>query len=156
MRRYLHLALASLIAAPWTGAAVVRAHPPAIVNQATEKAMGEEIADFRARMARAIQARDQARLRRMYAESHRHTDEAGTLHDKAQRIAAALTGAPMIETAVVEELRISVTNGWVAIVTGRSSLRTAEGAAYAVRWTAVYVRAGDDWQLAASQATRVP
>ena len=31
----------------------------------------------------------------------------------------------------------------------------ADGKTYSFRWTAVYVRVGDGWQIAASQATRL-
>lgn len=132
------------------------AHPPAIVNQGTEKAMGEEVADFRRRMAKAITSKDVKTLRAMYGDSFRHTHASGQLDGKDARIAAALSGHPMIETAAVEDLKITVPNGWAAVATGSSRLRAADGTSHAYRWTAVYVRVGEDWQLAASQETRVP
>lgn len=137
-------------------AAPAVAHPPAIVNAQTEKAMAEEVADFRRRMARAVEAKDAALLRKMYADSLRHTHESGRLDGKAARIAAVVAGDAAIETGQVEDLAISVPNGWAAIATGRSPVRSKDGAAFQLRWTAVYVRVGDSWQLAASQATRLP
>ena len=48
--------------------------------------------------------------------------------------------------------------GWTAIATGREPdhARMADGKTYNFRWTAVYVRIGEGWQIAASQATRLP
>ncbi len=129
------------------------AHPPAIINAPTEKAMAEEVGDFRKRMARAIEAKDAAALRSMYADSFLHTDGSGALQDKAARIAHVLTGAPVIETAPAEDLRIRVPNGWAAVATGRSVLTPPGGKAYQVRWSVFYVRIGDGWQLVGSQET---
>lgn len=134
-----------------------RAHPPAIVNSATEKAMAEEVADFRKRLAAAIVVKDAAALRTMYADSFRHTHGSGKVDGKDARIVSALAGDPVIENVPVEDLQISVPNGWAAIATGRSPIRSlADGKTYDFRWIAVYVRVGDGWQLAASQATRLP
>jgi hypothetical protein len=36
-----------------------------------------------------------------------------------------------------------------------SPIRSSDGTINQIRWTAVYVRMGDSWQIAASHATRV-
>jgi hypothetical protein len=132
------------------------AHPPAIVNSQAEKLMAEEVADFRKRLAKAIADRNAALLRKMYADSFRHTDASATIAGKDARIAAALAGTAMIETAAADDLVISVPNGWAAIATGRSRIKPRSGGSAAnVRWTVVYVRVGEDWQVAASQETSV-
>lgn len=149
-------AVAMAAATSMHGHGIARAHPPAIVSGPAERAMAEEVADFRKRLAAAIRARDAAALDGMYVVSFRHTTDAGGLDDKAAHIAAAMSGRPMIETAAVEELRISVPNGWAAIATGLSTLPSSvDGAVSRLRWTTVYVRIGDGWQVAASQATRL-
>ena len=57
----------------------------------------------------------------------------------------------------VTDLVIRVPGGWTAIATGVSPIRSlADGKTYNFRWTAVYVRIGEGWQIAASQATRLP
>ena len=133
-----------------------RAHPPAILNQAAEKAIAEEVVAFRKALAEAIDRKDAAALRQMYADSFTHIQGSGKLDGKDARIVSALAGDPVIENAPVTDLVIRVPGGWTAIATGISPIRSlADGKTYAFRWTAVYVRIGENFQLAASQATRL-
>ncbi len=119
--------------------------------------MIEEVGDFRMRLAKAIAAKDAAALRTMYADSFRHTHGSGKIDGKDARIVSVLAGDPVIETAPAEDRVISVPNGWAAIATGKSPIRSlADGKTYDFRWIVVYVRVGDGWQVAASQATRLP
>ena len=145
------LALALLpIAAP------VLAHPPAILSDREEKATVEEVMEFRKTVARAIETKDAAALRRIYANGFVHTHSAGKVDGKDARIAAVLAGEPAIENAPASDLAIRVPGGWTAVATGLSPIRAAaDGKTYQVRWTAVYVRMGESWQIAASQATPV-
>ena len=132
------------------------AHPPAILNQAAERAVIEEVAEFRKTLAAAIERKDAAALRTHYADAFVHTHGSGKVDGKDARIVSALAGDPVIETAPVTDLVIRVPGGWTAIATGVSPIKSlADGKTYAFRWTAVYVRVGDGWQLAASQATRL-
>jgi len=145
------LALAVLLP---TGA--VLAHPPAILSDHEEKATVEEVMEFRKVVVRAIEAKDAAALRKIYAESFSHTHGSGKVDGKDARIVSALAGDPVIETAPVTDLVIRVPGGWTAIATGMSPIRSlADGKTYQFRWTAVYVRMGESWQIAASQATRL-
>lgn len=129
-----------------------RAHPPSIVNETQERGIGEEIVAFRKRVAEAIQARDAAKLRDFYSPRFVHTHGSGKVDGKDARIVGALAGDPVIETAPVDDLVIRAPIDWVAIATGRSPVRAGDGKTYEFRWTTVYVRAGDSWQIAASQA----
>jgi ketosteroid isomerase-like protein len=131
------------------------AHPPAILNQAAEKAVVEEVTEFRETLAAAIERKDAAALRGMYADSFVHTHGSGKTDGKDARIVSALAGDPVIETATVTDLVIRVPGGWTAIATGVSPIKSSDGKTYSFRWTAVYVRIGDGWQIAASQATRL-
>ena len=131
-------------------ASPARAHPPAIVSGPAEKALAVEVADFRKRLARVLASKDVAALRALYADSYRHTHANGRIDGKDARIALLQSGVPVIESAPVEELVISVPNGWAAVATGRSRLGERE-----VRWTITYVRAGDGWQVAAAQETLI-
>jgi ketosteroid isomerase-like protein len=151
------LALLAAIALVIAAAVVVpaRAHPPAILNTEAEKAVVEEIHAFRKALVEAVGAKDAARLREMYAASFVHTHTSGKLDGRDARIVTALAGDPVIETAQVSELVIRIPNDWTAIATGLSPIRSmADGKTYAVRWTAVYVRTAQFWQLAAGHATR--
>lgn len=150
MRRFLALLLAGFLS---VGAAV--AHPPAILNQVAEKAVVEEVTEFRKTLAATIERKDAAALRGMYADAFVHTHGSGKTDGKDARIVSALAGDPVIETAPVTELVVRVPGGWTAIATGVSPIKSSDGKTYSFRWTAVYVRVGEGWQIAASQATRL-
>jgi ketosteroid isomerase-like protein len=133
-----------------------RAHPPSILSEEAEKATAEEVRDFRKTVVEAIARKDAAALRKIYAESFMHTHGSGKVDGKDARIVSALAGDPVIETAPVTDLVIRVPGGWTAIATGISPIKSlADGKTYNFRWTVVYVRMGDGWQIAASQATRL-
>lgn len=133
-----------------------RAHPPSILNQAAEKAIADEVIAFRKTLADAIANKDAAALRQLYADGFTHIHGSGKLDGKDARIVSALAGDPVIENAPVSDLAIRVPGGWTAIATGVSPIRSlADGKTYAFRWTAVYVRVDESFQLAASQATRL-
>jgi ketosteroid isomerase-like protein len=132
------------------------AHPPSILSDEAEKATAEEVRDFRKTVSRAIEKKDAAALRRIYAKGFTHVDETGKVQGMDARIAAALAGEPMIENAPVTDLVIRVPGGWTAIATGISAIKSpADGKTHRVRWMTVYVRMGEGWQIAASQVTRL-
>ena len=132
------------------------AHPPAQLSLEQEKGTIEEVVAFRKTIVEAIAAKDAAKLRAMYAGSFRHTHDSGRIDGKDARIVSLLSGEGVIETAPVTGLEISIPGGWTAIATGKSPVKALPGGkTYDFRWTAVYVRNGDSWQLAASQATRL-
>ena len=137
-------------------AAAALAHPPAILNQTAEKVVIEEVVEFRKVLAAAIEKKDAAALRTHYADAFVHTHGSGKVDGKDARIVSAVAGDPVIENAPATDLVIRVPGGWSAIATGISPIKSmADGKTYSFRWTAVYVRVGDGWQLAASHATRL-
>ncbi len=137
-------------------AAPAASHPPAQINAAAQRAVGDEVTAFRKGLADALGGKDADRIRRFYAPAFLHADAAGKTEDRDARIAAALKGGAMIETAEVEDLVIRVPNDWTAIATGVSSLKAAPGQTkLKVRWMAVYTRTETSWQVAASQETRI-
>ena len=138
-------------------AGTASAHPPSILSEQAEKATVEEVVEFRKAVVAAIEKKDAAALRKIYADSFVHTHGSGKVDGKDARIVSALAGDPVIETAPVTDLVIRVPGGWTAIATGLSPIRSlADGKTYNFRWTTVYVRIGESWQIAASQATRLP
>lgn len=158
MRRPVRWFLATVLAGVAAGAAahVGRAHPPAQLSTEQENATVEEVKAFRQAVVDVIAAKDVARLRAMYADSFRHAHGSGKVDGRDARIVSVLAGDPVIETAAVTELEIRIPGGWTAIATGVSPLPSlADGKTYEFRWIAVYVRVGDSWQIAASQATRL-
>jgi ketosteroid isomerase-like protein len=144
------LAAAAFMAAP------LLAHPPTQLTPDAEKATAKEIEEFRKSLAEAIARKDAAALRQMYAASFVHTHASGKLDGRDARIAAALAGNPLIETAPTRNLVIRVPGGWTGIAIGISSIKSpVDGKAHALRWTAIYIRTDISWQLAASHETRV-
>ena len=139
-----------------TLAGTASAHPPSILSEQAEKATVEEVVEFRKAVVAAIERKDAAALRKIYADGFVHTHASGKVDGKDARIVAALAGDPVVENAPVTDLVIRVPGGWTAIATGVSPIRSlADGKTYNFRWIAVYVRIGEGWQIAASQATRM-
>lgn len=145
-----------LAAAPFLLPLSALAHPPRQPDAAESKHFVKEVTDFRARLAKAVRAKDLAALRPLYADGFTHTAETGKLDTKDTRLAAAMAGAPIIETAPATDLTFRVFTGPTVIATGTSLLsNAADQNSYDVRWVSVYITAKDGWQLAASQATRL-
>ncbi len=132
------------------------AHPPRQPDSAEAKKFIQEVTDFRSRLAKAMRVKDLAALRAFYADGFTHTAETGKLDTKDARLAAAMAGEPMIETAPATDLTFRVFTGPTVIATGKSPIpNVADQKTYDVRWVSVYVTAKDGWQLAVSQATRL-
>jgi Domain of unknown function (DUF4440) len=137
------------------GVPAVEAHPPAIVNEAAERVLAQEITAFRKSMAEAIAAKDAAKLRTMYAPAFTHTHTSGKTDNREARIVSALAGDQVVETADVTDLKVRAPNDWVAVVTGTSPIKSpVDGKTYAVKWLAVYTRSETSWVFVAQQATR--
>jgi len=132
------------------------AHPPRQPDSAEAKKFIQEVTDFRARLAKAVLAKDFATMRPLYADGFTHTHGSGKLDNKDARLVAAMAGEPLIEAAPATELVFRVFAGPTVIVTGKSPiLNVKEQKTYDFRWVCVYVTAQDGWQLAVSQATRL-
>lgn len=132
------------------------AHPPAIVSQAAEKAIGDEVHAFRKSMAEAIRTKDAAKLRTMYHPGFSLTRPDGKVEARDERIRAVVAGEQLIEMADARDVAIRVPNDWVAIATGISEMKTvAGGRPSAVKWIAVYTRTDRSWVLVAGQAMRI-
>lgn len=133
------------------------AHPPRQPDPAESQTFVKEVTAFRERLARAVKDKDLAAMRAMYADAFTHTHGSGKLDNKDARLVAAMAGEPLIEAAPATELSFRVFAGPTVIVTGRSPiLNVKEGKTYDFRWVSVYVTARDGWELAVSQATRLP
>jgi hypothetical protein len=152
------LTLAALAApAALLAAGSAAAHPHDAPAAADAGLVRAEVLRFREELQQAIAARDVVRLRQMYAEGFTHTHGSGRVDRRDARIVAVVAGDPVIEVAPVEELNVRSFGEHFAIVTARSPiLNRAENRSYDFRWIAVYAKLGGAWQLAASQATRLP
>lgn len=151
-RRLFVTGLAGLLLAAPFGA---HAHPPAKLSPEQEKGVVEEVQAFRKTVVDAIAAKEAKKLKALYADSYRHTHASGAVERKDTYVARLLNGQPAIETVRASDLEIRIPGGWTAIATGRSALPAADGKPQDVRWTVVYVRKGDSWQVAAGHATAI-
>lgn len=132
------------------------AHPPAKLTLEQERGVIEELMAFRKTLADAVAAKDQKKLRTLYADSFRHTHASGASDKKDAYIAGIVSGQPAIETAHVTELEIRIPGGWTGVATGKAILPLGADAKPAdVRWMSVFVRKGDNWQVAGSQVTAI-
>ena len=131
------------------------AHPPPILSMEQEKPFTEEIVAWREHFIEVAKRKDRSTLLRYYAPSFVHTASSGERIGRDEQIEAVLRGDAVIELAPADNIEIRVPGGWTAIATATSPITSPDGKTYRVAWTAVYVRAGDGWQLAASHATRL-
>lgn len=145
-----------IVAALATVATSAFAHPHEQLNAEKQGDIERQLAAFRGEIKDAIAAKDAAKLRAMYADSYTHTHGSGKMDGKDARIVALLAGDAVIETANVSELLIRVHGSDMAIMTGRSPFPDSQGKTYESRWMQVYTRSSGNWQIAASQATRLP
>ena len=101
--------------------------------------------------------RDRKTLERLYADDFTHTHAVGRVDNKAQRIAALVSGDPTIESAEADGVNIRTYGMTTAIVTGQSTIRSQgeNQNSTRYRWIAVYVRRVNRWQIVACQATRI-
>lgn len=130
------------------------AHSP--TPQANVSEVTAQLTQFRADMKAAIEAKDVAKLKAMYTDTFTHTHGSGKVDGKDARIVSLLAKEPVIEDVPMSELSVRV-HGDTAILTARSPiLNVKENKHYDFRWVQVYVRTNGTWQLAASQATRLP
>jgi hypothetical protein len=133
------------------------AHPHNQLNAEQQGDIERQLTAFRNELKDAVAAKDVGKLRTMYADSYTHTHGSGKMDGKDARIVSLLAGDPVIETAPVTELSIRIYGSDMVIMSGRSPiLNKQENRSYDFRWMQVYTRASGNWQLAASQATRLP
>lgn len=132
------------------------AHPHEQFAHERQGQIEQQVMAVRARIRDAVQAKDVAALRALYATGFTHTHGSGKVDGRDARIVSLLAGEPTVELAPVEELTIRIPHADTAILSGRSPiLNVAENRSYDFRWLQVYVRAAGDWQLVVSQATRL-
>ena len=158
MHRRTFLAAAPLLALPLLPALTfpAEAHPNQAPTGAEAQRMIDEVVAFRAKLAKAVEAKDFATLRASYADSYTHTHGSGKFDNKDARLVSAMAGEPLIEAAPASDLVFRVFSGPTVILTGKSPiLNVKEQKTYDFRWVCVYITAAEGWQLAVSQATRL-
>lgn len=141
-------------------AASAAALSPALAHSPAPKAdvsdVTKQLMQFREEMKAAIEAKDIAKLKAMYADSFTHTHGSGKVDGKDARIVSLLAKEPVIEDVPMSEVSVRVHGDTVILAAKSPILNVKENKHYDFRWMQVYVRVNGKWQLAASQATRLP
>lgn len=109
-----------------------------------------EMKALRQKLITAIKERDRKTLETLYADDFTHTHASGQVDDKTKRIAVLVSGEPTIESAEVNEMNIRFYGKTTAVAVGQSRIETTK-----YRWTLLYVKSKNRWQIAAGQATRL-
>ncbi|HEX8168829.1 MAG TPA: nuclear transport factor 2 family protein [Beijerinckiaceae bacterium] len=144
--------LAGASAAPLAAAAQTSPRAPAGGVSATQ-----EVLALREKIRAAAAAKDRAVLEALYADNFMHMRDSGRADLKAERIALLVAGEPAIETAPEDGLSVQVYGSATAVATGASPIRdAATGKPSLFRWVVVYFKGDAGWQVALSQASRVP
>jgi Domain of unknown function (DUF4440) len=117
----------------------------------------QEVLALRERIRAAVAKKDKAALEALYADNFMHLRDSGRADLKPERIALLLSGEQTIETAPEEGIAVQVYGPATAVATGASPIKDpATRRAVMFRWVTVYVRGEAGWQVALSQASRVP
>ncbi len=118
-------------------------------NGKDNKKMLSEITDFRQRLHQAIEKRNRKTLETLFAGDFTHTHAIGKVDGKTKRIDSILTGDKTLESAAPDEIAIRFYGKNTAIAIGQT---TIDETIY--RWTIIYVKDKNGWQIAASQASK--
>lgn len=130
--------------------------PAMAAGGSSDPVVDGQILAFRELVRAAAKAGERAILVSAYHDHFTHLREGGRVDDKAARIAILLAGESTIETAVEDELTVQSYGSGTAAVFGTSRIKeSGTGRLQPYRWLSVYVRDGDTWRVALSQAARV-
>lgn len=126
-----------------------------IQGQTKNDKSAAEITALRQKLTTAINERDRKTLEGIYADDFTHTHASGQVDDKAKRIATLVSGEPTIESAEVNEINVRLYGKTTAVAVGQSTVQNKDGSSAKYRWTTVYFKTKNIWQIVASQATRL-
>ena len=122
-------------------------------RQAEQEVRQREIRRFEA-MVRG----DVAALDDILAEDLTYTHATGVFETKAEFIAKLKSGQTKYESFTPEDVLVRL-YGTTSVVTGVARVKVqvkGEHLSFQLRFTDVYVKKGDRWQMVAWQATRLP
>ncbi len=125
-----------------------------MTNQQAE----QEIRQREIRRFEAMLRVDVAALDDILSEDLTYTHATGVFETKAEFIAKLKSGQVKYESLVPEDMRVRV-YGTTGVVTGLARVKVhvkGEHLSFQLRFTDVYVKKGDHWQMVAWQATRLP
>jgi ketosteroid isomerase-like protein len=126
---------------------------PRAQTQGTRGGAEQDVLRAHDQVLDAIGRADTAALERLYADDYTITGPGGGVASKAERL-AALKASPNTAQPP-EEVKVRV-YGDAAVVTGRlTGTVPGQGSPAAMRYIQVWVKRGGQWQLVASQLTRI-
>jgi len=124
--------------------------------QGTSGNAGAEVERVARQYLDARLANDTAAIRRLLTEDYTGINSSGVLGDRASALRLPMNVTPMGQPIAgfdVDSVRVRV-YGEVALMTGIRRVRSADGSGEGgLRFTFVFIRRDDRWQLTASQAT---
>jgi ketosteroid isomerase-like protein len=124
----------------------------------TQQQDEQEILQTERRRFEAMVKGDLVALERILADDLQYTHSNGVFDTKASFIATLKSGELQYQGVTPEDLRARV-YGSTAVVTGVSLMNVrvrGQQASFRVRFTDVYVKRDDRWQMVAWQAARLP
>jgi ketosteroid isomerase-like protein len=128
-------------------------------NQAARSGEAEpEIRQMESRRIQAMLRVDTEELNRVLADDLTYVHSSGQVDTKAELISSLQSGQRKYESIQPDEIKVRV-YGEAAVVTGRAQMRTksqGQDFHFQIRFTDVYVKKGDGWQMVAWQSSRLP
>ena len=118
----------------------------------------QEIRQREIRRFEAMVRGDVAALDDILAEDLTYTHATGVFETKAEFIAKLKSGQTKYESFTPEDVLVRL-YGTTSVVTGVARVKVqvkGEHLSFQLRFTDVYVKKGDRWQMVAWQATRLP
>lgn len=125
-----------------------------MTNQQAE----QEIRQQEARRFEAIVRGDVAALDQMLSDDLTYTHATGVFETKAEFIGKMKSGQLKYDSFATEDIKVRV-YGTTGVVTGVARVKVqvkGEHLSFQLRFTDVYVKKADRWQMVAWQATRLP
>ncbi len=124
----------------------------------TSQQAEQEIRQQEARRFEAIVRGDVAALDQILSDDLTYTHATGVFETKAEFIDKMKSGQLKYESFAPEDIRVRV-YGTTGVVTGVARVKVqvkGEPLSFQLRFTDVYVKKGNRWQMVAWQATRLP
>jgi len=140
----------SLLLTAFAGTATVLAAPPASVEKL--------VSDGEKAWAKAVVARDEAALNRIYADKLIYTHSSGVTESKGVFVGRVKSGAQRYDVLEHEKIEV-VAYGDSAVMHGIVKVAgVAEGKAFGGRLMILHVwhRTGGQWQMVAHQSLKLP
>ena len=156
-QRFFTLLRHGLIVALSAGAVLTAAHAHPTTPVPDDAKVRAEVTDYYGRVRQAVAQRDVTSLKALYTERFTHTHGSGKVDGRDARIVSLLANDPTVEMRTDHELAVETYDGDVAVVRGKGPiLNVKENQLYQFRWVQVLLKRDGRWEMAVSQATRLP